>query len=159
MMTKSFQRLTDKDLARLAKNPNNHVMQSVVRPPCGVSVALDEVARTVNKCWERVSELRAAYPKPTPQEASDVQKTLDTEFKSFAFTHPTFYAQIINQRTTQSHIDTMLYIIKVRQEDPSDEGKNKVTERLKKQFVFSREEYEQLYGKENTPPPPEEKDE
>ena len=146
MAKQTFVRMTDEQLAKLAEDPQNHVMQCVKRPPLAKCVPLDEVEASVHKMWGRVNALRAAKPNPTPKDSSDIYQQIEKEFHEFKYTHPTFYTQILNPKATQSHIDTMLYIIQVRREDPSEEGQEKIKQRLKAQFTFSKEEWEAKQG-------------
>jgi hypothetical protein len=141
-----FVEMTPEKLAELAKDRSNQVMECVKRPPLAKPVPLDEVEVSVKKLWDRVRELRAAKPNPTPQDSSNIYQQVAKEFKTFKYTHPTFYTQIMNPNATQEHIDTMLYIIQVRREGSSG-GEDKIKERLKAQFVFSREDWEVKHGK------------
>jgi hypothetical protein len=141
-----FVQMTPEKLAELSKDRNNHVMECVTRPPLKKCVPLDEVEASVKKLWDRVRELRAAKPNPTPQDSSDMYQQVAKEFKTFKYTHPTFYTQIMNPKATQENIDTMLYIIQVRREG-SFGGEEKIKERLKAQFVHSREEWEAKHGR------------
>jgi|APFre7841882793_1041355.scaffolds.fasta_scaffold25177_2 hypothetical protein len=130
-----LQEVSDEKLAELARDPSNRVLCSVPSAPLSKPVPLDTVERNVRRCWKRYCELKGKKPELTPVEFNAIKATLDDEFKQFEFTHPTFYSQIVKPDATQEHIDTMLYIINVRREDPSEAGHAKVKERLKSQFI------------------------
>ena len=130
-----LQELTDEKLDELAKDPNNHVMRCVRSAPLPKPVSLDTVERNVRKCWRRYCELRGDKHELTLVEFNSIKAILDDEFKRFELTHPTFYSQIVKLDVTQQHIDTMLYIINMKREDPSEVGHAKVNERLKSQFI------------------------
>lgn len=126
MSVKTF---TKAQLAELSKKPNSVVYQYASPDPLAEPIPLDIVEKQVLDCWARLQELRE-----TDAQFEDIKKKVDAEFATLEETHPMLYSRIVNRESTQAHFDALMFVIKVKKEDPSDAGRAKVAQRLKEQF-------------------------
>lgn len=142
--------LTDERVAALAEDPRNKVYRYVSREPLAQAVPLDDVQRLVTSCWQRFSELRtAALAKNQVMSKKAfvrIRDTMNEEFKDFSFTHPLIFDRIVNPESTQVHVDTLLFMINLRRNDPTEEGRAKLAKRVIDTFAVSREEWEATHG-------------
>lgn len=125
--------LTDAQLAELAKNPNNVVYEYANREAPAEPMSLDQIEQQARDCWQRFRELRADR-ELTDAQFDKIKQELDVEFEALEYSQPLLYTRIVDRETTQAHVDALMFIIKVKQEDPSDAGRAKVSEKIKEQF-------------------------
>jgi hypothetical protein len=142
--------LTDEKIAALAEDPRNQVYRYVSRERLPQAVPLDDVQQLVTNCWQRFNELRTAALAKNPVMSKKafvrIRDTMNHEFKSFSYTHPLIFDRIVNPETTPVHIETLLYMINLRRNDPTEAGRTQLAKRVMDTFAVSREEWEATHG-------------
>ena len=142
--------LTDEKVKLLAEDPRNKVYRYVSRDPLPEPVPLDTVEQLIKNCWTRFSELRvealSRNPVMTEQAFVRIRKTMQQEFKTFSNTHPLIFDRIVNPESTPDHIDTLIYMVHLRRQDPTNEGRAKLAKHVVDKFAVSREEWEATHG-------------
>ena len=142
--------MTDEKIAALAEDPRNQVYRYVSRERLPQAVPLDEVEQLVTDCWRRFSDLRGAALAKNPVMSKKsfvrIRDTMNQEFKNFSFTHPLIFDRIVNPESTQVHVDTLLYMINLRRNDPTEAGRTRLAKKVMDTFAVSREEWEATHG-------------
>lgn len=144
--------MTEEQAIELAKNPQNIVYHYADREPLPKAVPLDKVNLSVIKCWEKYKDLRreviAAHGSVTQASYKKIHKKLSIEFANFSFTHPLIFDRIVHPETTQKQIDTILWMIEIKREEPGDSGRVKLAKHVMDKFAVTKEEWDREHQNE-----------
>lgn len=134
MQNQRLAELEEKQLDELARDPRNIVYKykSSPRLPDDQVVPVDVVKQNVRDLYQSITVLRKRYPTATQMQFRKFVLR-QTRWKRFESTHPLFFQWVMASDTTQTQIDSVMFMISIHK----DFKQGKLDNDLAKQILSS----------------------